>query len=106
MEALLSPESLAAAQLDLPEWTHNAQRRTLSRTFVFQTFSVAIRFVDAIAEVATEIDHHPDIDIRYNKVRLEITTHSAGGLTRLDFVLATHAEEIADDIGLKAPVPA
>ena len=51
-------------------------------------FPAAVRFVDFVAELAEVADHHPDIDIRYNRVRLTLSTHSAGGVTEKDFALA------------------
>lgn len=67
----------------------------LVRTFTFSDFLAAIRFVNAVAEVAEAADHHPDIDIRYNKVTLALTTHDSGGLTEKDFALAAQADTIA-----------
>jgi len=55
--------------------------------FEFDDFTDAIDFVNSVAEVAEEEEHHPDIDIRFNKVRLVLSTHSKGGLTDLDFAL-------------------
>ncbi len=98
MATLLTEESLAAALRQSPEWTHHPERRSISRTYEFKGFKSAIRFVNRIAETATELDHHPDIDIRYNKVRLEVSTHSAGGLTELDFALAKKVEELAEEL--------
>ena len=54
----------------------------------FPSFKSAMEFVNRVAEVSEEIDHHPDITIVYTKVSLSITTHSEGGLTRRDFRLA------------------
>ena len=58
------------------------------RTFQFKDFPAAIKFTNAVAELAEEAWHHPDIDIRWNKVTLSLTTHDAGGLTEKDFALA------------------
>lgn len=60
----------------------------IHRTYTFPTFLAAIRFVDYVAEVAEAADHHPNIDIRYNRVTLSLNTHSAGGITDKDFELA------------------
>ena len=65
------------------------------RTVVFADFVAAMRFVNAVAEAAEAADHHPDIDIRYNKVTLALTTHDSGGLTEKDFALAAEADTIA-----------
>lgn len=60
----------------------------ITRTFEFPTFPVAIAFVNRIADVAEQMDHHPDVDIRYTKVTCTLSTHSAGGITAKDFKLA------------------
>ncbi len=60
----------------------------LIKTFDFPSFRDTIIFVNRVATLADELDHHPDIDIRYSKVHLSITTHSAGGLTEKDLELA------------------
>jgi 4a-hydroxytetrahydrobiopterin dehydratase len=67
----------------------------ISRTFPFKDFPAAIKFVDAVAELAEQACHHPDIDIRWNKVTLTLTTHDAGGLTKKDFVLARKFDELS-----------
>ncbi len=60
----------------------------ISKTFKFEDFAQAMVFVNRVAELAEEADHHPDILIRYNKVTLTLVTHSAGGLTKKDSALA------------------
>ena len=63
--------------------------RVLVREFAFPDFRAAIAFVDRVAEAAEAADHHPDILVHgYKRVRLTLTTHSAGGLTERDFALA------------------
>ena len=57
-------------------------------TFELLTFLEAIAFVDRIAVLAEAADHHPDLDIRYRRVRVALSTHDAGGLTRRDLDLA------------------
>ena len=61
------------------------------RQFQFADFLGSIAFVNSVAQVAEAAGHHPDIDIRYNKVRLALTTHDAGGITAKDFDLAAKA---------------
>lgn len=58
------------------------------RTFQFADFRAALAFVNKVGDLAESAGHHPDIDIRYNKVRLALTTHDAGGLSAKDFDLA------------------
>lgn len=60
----------------------------ITRLYKFGDFQQAMAFVNRVAGLAEAADHHPDIDIRYNKVRLTLSTHSAGGLTEKDFQLA------------------
>ena len=68
----------------------------LVRIFQFKDFRAALHFVNRVGELAEEAGHHPDIDIRYNRVRLSLTTHDAGGLTETDFGLAGRAEKLAE----------
>jgi 4a-hydroxytetrahydrobiopterin dehydratase len=82
----LSPEKIKAALGTVPEWKRNGA--TIVRTYSFKDFPAAIKFVNAVAELAESAWHHPDIDIRWNKVALALTTHDAGGLTEKDFELA------------------
>jgi 4a-hydroxytetrahydrobiopterin dehydratase len=67
----------------------------LVKTFQFKDFRAALQFVNEVGEVAERAGHHPDIDIRYNRVRLALTTHDAGGLTQKDFDLAGQAQKLA-----------
>jgi 4a-hydroxytetrahydrobiopterin dehydratase len=64
----------------------------IQKTFELATFPDAIAFVTRIADRAEAANHHPDLDIRYRKVRVALSTHDAGGLTDLDFDLATEIE--------------
>jgi 4a-hydroxytetrahydrobiopterin dehydratase len=70
----------------VPNWSKRAQ--TIFRTFKFQGFLKSIDFVNRIARRAQKINHHPDIDIRFDKVTLTLTTHDEGGITEKDFSLA------------------
>jgi 4a-hydroxytetrahydrobiopterin dehydratase len=72
-------QSLAAWRIDGGE---------LVRTFSFADFRAALAFVNQVGELAEAAGHHPDIDIRYNRVRLALVTHDSGGLTAKDFDLA------------------
>lgn len=70
----------------VPEWEKVGP--TITRTYVFKDFPAAIRYVNKVAKLAEEVWHHPDIDIRWNKVKVVLTTHDQGGLTAKDFQLA------------------
>lgn len=87
----LSPEHIEAKLEQLPQWSLNGE--SLQRTFRFDDFEAAMAFVNRIAGLAEEMQHHPDIMIRYNKVNLSLTTHDAGGLTENDFSFARTTDE-------------
>jgi len=76
---------------DLSEWSQTGD--TLQRTFRFDDFRAAMSFVERIAELAEQHQHHPDIMIRYDKVTLSLTTHDAGGVTERDFQFARAADD-------------
>jgi 4a-hydroxytetrahydrobiopterin dehydratase len=69
---------------------------TLVKTYVFDTFPEGITFVDQAAVQAEAMQHHPDIDIRYTKVTVTLSTHSAGGVTGLDIELARYLEKLVN----------
>lgn len=77
----------------LPQW--KIKDGTLVRTFGFADFRDAMSFVNKVADKAEAAGHHPDIDIRYNKVTLGLVTHDAGGLTAKDFDLAASVDKLA-----------
>ena len=72
---------------ELPDWKLNATGE-IEKTFVFSAFQPAILFVGAVALLAESKNHHPDILIQWNKVKLALITHDSGGLTAKDFELA------------------
>jgi 4a-hydroxytetrahydrobiopterin dehydratase len=89
--------ALANKQINLhlktvPEWTKRA--KTILRTFKFDGFLNGVEFVNRIGRRAQKLNHHPDIDIRFNKVRLKLTTHDEGGITEKDFILAQQCDEV------------
>ena len=88
----LTPEEVSVKLKVIPEWS--AKGKTLSRTFKFDGFLMSIAFVRRVAKRAEKNQHHPDIDVRYDKVTLMLTTHDEGGLTEKDFTLAEQSDEI------------
>ena len=87
------PESEIPSLLaKIPAWKRDVVE--ISRQFQFRDFAAAIAFVNAVAEKAGAANHHPDIDIRWNKVLLRLSTHSAGGLTEADFALAQQIDHL------------
>ena len=85
-------EKIKSALATVPEWTQKGA--AISRTYQFKDFPAAIQFVNAVAELAEKAWHHPDIDIRWNKVTLTLTTHDTGGLTEKDFELAQQFDRL------------
>ena len=89
--------ALTAKQVSLhlkavPCWSKRVQ--TILRTFKFEGFVKAIGFVNRTARKAQKLNHHPDIDIRFDKVTLKLTTHDEGGITEKDFSLARQCDEV------------
>lgn len=103
--SLESLESFAAGQIKMDEtriisalsslrdWQRAGQ--IISRTYQFKDFPAALQFVNTVGDLAEQAQHHPDIDIRWNKVTLALTTHDAGGLTEKDFALARQCDALA-----------
>lgn len=79
---------------DLEKEWEVIDNKKLKRGFSFKTFMEAIDFINGIAEISENLNHHPDICNSYNVVGIEISTHKIGGLTELDFVLAKRIEKI------------
>ena len=94
MADLIKKEELKNRLKKIPEW--ELEKKHIERTFEFDEFSEAIDFVNSVAEVAEDEEHHPDIDIRFNKVRLILSTHSRVGLTDLDFSLAERIDTLSE----------
>jgi len=90
---LLSNATIEEKLKQLPEW--KLAGKEIVREFSFPDFVQALRFVNAVGEKAEAAGHHPDIDIRYNKVKLALVSHDAGGLTERDFNLAQTVDGIS-----------
>jgi 4a-hydroxytetrahydrobiopterin dehydratase len=90
--AKLNATQIKAELATVPDWSKRG--KTITRTFVLKDFPAAIKFVAAVAKLAEKAWHHPDIDIRWNKVTLVLTTHDAGGLTEKDFALARKFDQL------------
>ncbi len=89
--ASLSENEISSRLVSVPDW--QVESGELVRTFLFKDFRAALAFVNQVGERAEQAGHHPDIDIRYNKVRLALVTHDAGGITQKDFDLAAAADK-------------
>ncbi len=86
MATRLTDTEIQAQLSQFPEWSKVDNK--IQRLFKFKNFVEAIDFVNKLVEPAEAADHHPDIEISYNKVTVNLTTHDAGGLTQKDFDLA------------------
>jgi 4a-hydroxytetrahydrobiopterin dehydratase len=88
----LSEHDIKSRLVHVPDW--QIESGELVRTFLFKDFRGSLAFVNKVGEAAENAGHHPDIDIRYNKVRLALVTHDAGGITQKDFDLAAAADKL------------
>lgn len=88
----LSEREIKSKLISVPDW--QVESGELVRTFLFKDFRGSLNFVNGVGELAEQAGHHPDMDIRYNKVRLGLVTHDAGGITEKDFDLAAKADRL------------
>ena len=93
MAAVLSEAEITEALASLPGWSRG--NNSIVADYSFRDFNDALVFVNSVAQAAEQMNHHPDIDIRYNKVRMLLTSHDSGGVTRRDTRMAKMISEIA-----------
>lgn len=93
MSHKLSDLEIQRALGGLPGWSRRGD--ALTKTYTFERFADGIAFVGRIAAAADEMNHHPDIDIRYTKIHISLSTHDAGGITHADLTLAEKIEGLA-----------
>jgi len=89
---LLSEAEIASALAALPDWARAGDE--IEKTFECASFADAVAFVVRIGFLAEAADHHPDLDIRWRKVRVALTSHDSGGLTERDTALAQQIEGV------------
>jgi 4a-hydroxytetrahydrobiopterin dehydratase len=92
MSTVLSGTEVVQSLQSIFGWSINGT--TIERTFEFPNFVEAMGFVNRIAEAAEAVNHHPDITINYNKVKLSLTSHDSGGVTQRDLRMAGKINEI------------
>lgn len=90
--ALLTQEQIDNHLKSVDGWQQSDKE--ISKVFELKDFVRSMGFVNSVALLAEKADHHPDIDIRWNKVKLVLSTHSEGGLTEKDFKLAGEIDEL------------
>ena len=97
-----APFSLAEAReyaAQFPDWVLAGDAKSISCQYLMKDFLAAVRFIDKIAEVAESEDHHPDLHLTgYRKLRIELATHSIGGLSENDFILAAKIDQLPKEL--------
>lgn len=99
----ITPEQFAQSD-GVGDW--RVRDSVASTVFNTKTFSAGAAFVSRIAAIADELNHHPDVDLRYPSVTIRLTTHDAGGLTARDVELARRISGLARELGHEADPPA
>lgn len=95
MRTLLSDIEIQRELGGLSGWARRGS--ALTKTYTFPTFAAGIAFVGRVADIADAMEHHPDIDIRYTRVTLNLSTHEPKGITRLDVTLADRIEKALEE---------
>ncbi|GAB4813900.1 hypothetical protein N2152v2_000946 [Parachlorella kessleri] len=86
----------------LPSWRLSEDKKLISRQFVAKNFSAAVKFFSEVAEVANQEGHHPDLHLtNYRDVRVDLSTHAIGGLSKADFIMAAKLDAIPVDYSPK-----
>jgi 4a-hydroxytetrahydrobiopterin dehydratase len=102
MPALLDQAAIdAGLQFRHPDWGGTPTR--LARSIEFADFTTAAEFINRLAPRCEELDHHPDLALRWRWVDVQLSTHSAGGVTELDLILAEIVDEVAAGLPLAGP---
>jgi 4a-hydroxytetrahydrobiopterin dehydratase len=100
MSRRLDDEEIARQLAELPGW--QADGDAIKRSYTFADFPTAVIAVDRIALDAEAMNHHPDIDIRWRRLDLALSTHSEGGITQLDIELAHQIKAVAESLGTES----
>ena len=91
--AMTRPQA-ADLMAHVPGWELDEEGKSISREFKFKDFAEALAFTNQVGELAEEEGHHPDIELSWGKVRASLTTHSVGGLSENDFILAAKVNDL------------
>lgn len=90
----LSVEEIKKFLTQLPQWTYDQQKGLIYRRFTFKGFYKTMAFVNAIAWVANQEDHHPDLEVGYDYCVVKYMTHAVKGLTKNDFICAAKVDQL------------
>ena len=93
------------ALVEIHGWSEVEDRDAIRKSYHFSNFSEAWGFLSRIALIAEKMDHHPEIFNVYNRVEIVLSTHDAGGLSRLDIRLAQAIDELAPERDTRPPLP-
>jgi 4a-hydroxytetrahydrobiopterin dehydratase len=92
---ILTPDELNTLMTELPEWTVAADQKSIIREFKTKDFLEAMKYINASASICEELNHHADMHLtNWNNIKIEISTHSAGAITKNDLSLATKLNTI------------
>lgn len=94
-EHRLAPDRIAALGAQVPEWSVVEDGQAITRTFRFTDYYRTMAFVNALAYIAHEQDHHPDLGVHYDRCVVRFSTHDVGGLSDNDFICAAKADALA-----------
>ncbi|MAE68775.1 MAG: 4a-hydroxytetrahydrobiopterin dehydratase [Candidatus Peribacteraceae bacterium] len=95
MTTPISKEQAEQLLKDIVQWQVGDDGKLIAKTFTLEDFQSAVVFVNQVAKISDDMNHHPDIFIHnYNNVTVSLTTHSAGGLSEDDFILASKIDEL------------
>ncbi len=92
--AALEQDGILQLHTHIPAWAIDSTQNYISRDFKFKNYYETMAFVNAIAWVAHQEDHHPEITVTYNSCRINYSTHSVGGLSRNDFICAAKIDAL------------
>ena len=79
---------------EIPQWSLASSHAAIHREFHFKNYYETMAFVNAVAWVAHQQDHHPDLEVSYNRVKIVYTTHAVAGLSLNDFICAAHIDAL------------
>jgi 4a-hydroxytetrahydrobiopterin dehydratase len=81
---------------EIGDWQMSDDAKAIHRSFKFKNFYETVAFVNAVAWIANQQDHHPDLEVSYNRCTVHFSTHSVGGLSRNDFICAAKIDALMD----------
>ena len=79
---------------ELSQWNFSSEQQKIFRQFKFKNYIETLEFINAVAKIAQQENHHPNIEFAYNTCSINYTTHSAAGVTQYDFICAAHIDQI------------